>query len=61
MSKTVKLHPVTVIIGLLIFGHFWGVLGMIVSTPLIASAKAIIKFFDEKYNFLNSKEVQYGE
>ena len=61
MSKTVKLHPVTVISGLLIFGHFWGVLGMIVSTPLIASAKAIIKFFDEKYNFLNSKEVQYGE
>ncbi|MEG2311206.1 MAG: AI-2E family transporter, partial [Bacilli bacterium] len=53
MSKTVKLHPVTIIIGLLVFGYFWGIIGMLVSTPLIASIKAIINFFDEKYNFLN--------
>lgn len=59
MSKTVKLHPVTVILGLLVFGHFWGILGMIISTPLIASVKAIVSFFDDKYDFLNlrGKEV----
>ena len=56
MSKTVKLHPVTVILGLLVFGHFWGILGMIISTPLIASVKAIINFFDDKYDFLKLKE-----
>ena len=58
MSKTVKLHPVTVIIGLLIFGHFFGILGMIISTPLIASIKAIINFFNDKYEFLKTNEVK---
>lgn len=29
MSKTMQLHPVTIIIGLLVFGHFFGIVGMI--------------------------------
>lgn len=52
MSKTTKLHPVTIMLGLLVFGYFWGMIGMIVSTPLIASVKAILMYFDEKYNIL---------
>lgn len=52
MSKTTKLHPVTIMLGLLIFAHFWGILGMIVSTPIIASLKSIIMFFDNKYDIL---------
>lgn len=52
MSKTVRLHPVTVILGLLVFGNFMGILGMIISTPLIACMKEIITFFDDKYDFL---------
>lgn len=52
MSKTTKLHPVTIMIGLLIFGHFWGILGMFVSTPIIASCKAIFTYFDDKYNLI---------
>ncbi len=51
MSKTTKLHPVTIIVGLLVFGHFWGVVGMVVSTPIIGSIKAIILFLDEKYGY----------
>lgn len=50
MSKTTKLHPVTIMLGLLVFGHFLGILGMIISTPVIASLKSIIMFFDNKYN-----------
>jgi len=53
MSKSAKLHPVTVIIGLLVFGHFFGVLGMVIATPVIAACKALILFFDEKYDILN--------
>lgn len=53
MSKSTKLHPVTIILGLLIFGHFFGIIGMFVSTPVIAVIKSIYKFFDEKYDFLN--------
>ena len=52
MSKTTKLHPVTIMLGLLIFSHFWGILGMIVSTPIIAALKSILVYFDNKYNIL---------
>lgn len=53
MSKTMKLHPVTIILGLLIFGHFWGMLGMLLATPTIAVLKAIILFLDDKYDILS--------
>lgn len=56
MSRTTKLHPVTIMLGLLVFGHFWGIVGMVVSTPIISAVKAIFQFFDEKYNLLNSEE-----
>ena len=53
MSKTTKLHPVTIMLGLLVFGYFWGILGMVVSTPIIAASKAIIMYLDEKYDILS--------
>lgn len=53
MSKSAKLHPVTVMIGLLVFGHFFGIIGMVIATPVIAACKALILFFDEKYDILN--------
>ena len=53
MSKTTKLNPVTIILGLLVFGYFFGILGMILSTPIIGAIKELINFFDEKYDFLN--------
>ena len=53
MSKTTKLHPVTIITGLLVFGHFFGIIGMVISTPIIAAVKAIFMFFNEKYNIIN--------
>lgn len=56
MSKTTKLHPVTIIMGLLIFGHYWGIIGMVISTPLIAVIKQIYLFFDEKYDFFKTDD-----
>ena len=53
MSKTMKLHPVTIIIGLLVFGHFWGMIGMLLATPTIAVLKSIILFLDDKYDILS--------
>ena len=52
MGKTMKLHPVTIIIGLLVFNHFFGVLGMVLATPTIAICKTIFNFFNEKYGFM---------
>ena len=50
MGHTMKLHPVTIMIGLLLFGHFFGILGMVIATPVIAVLKVFILFIDEKYN-----------
>lgn len=52
MGKTMKLHPVTIMIGLLIFGHFFGILGMIFATPIIAVMKTIFLFFNEKFSIV---------
>ena len=55
MSKTMKLHPVTIMLGLLIFGYFFGIVGMILATPTIALCKVIYRFFAKKYNWFNSE------
>lgn len=52
MGKSMSLHPVTIMIGLLLFGHFFGILGMIVATPLIAICKTIWQYYNEKYALL---------
>lgn len=48
MGHTMKLHPVTIMIGLLIFQHFFGIIGMVVATPVIACLKVLITFINEK-------------
>lgn len=56
MSKTTKLHPVTILLGLLVFGHFFGIIGMLISTPLIAILKTIFKYYDDRYELLKKEE-----
>ncbi len=53
MSKTMKLHPVTIMIGLLIFNNLFGIIGMILATPCIALLKVIWEFIQNKYQILN--------
>ena len=54
MSKTVELHPVTIIIGVLIFGHFFGIIGMILAMPIMSLIKVVYRFFATKYDWFNS-------
>ena len=56
MSKTMKLHPVTIIVGLLVFGYFFGILGMIISTPIISLVKVLFVFINEKYKLIEIEE-----
>lgn len=58
MSKTTKLSPIAIILGLLVFGHFFGILGMVLSTPILGAIKELIMFFDEKYDFLDFTRVE---
>ena len=57
MSKTTKLHPVTIMLGLLIFGYFFGIVGMLLSTPIIAALKTVFKFFDKKYGIIEKNDI----
>jgi predicted PurR-regulated permease PerM len=56
MSKSTKLHPVTIIIGLLVFGYFFGIVGMVLSTPIIGAIKAVFMFFNDKYEMIDYKQ-----
>lgn len=58
MGHTMKLHPVTIILGLLIFQHFFGILGMIIATPAIATIKVVFTFIDEKLHILNKLKLK---
>jgi predicted PurR-regulated permease PerM len=42
LARTVKLHPVTVMLGLLIGGTLAGLVGMLLTVPVIASAKIVL-------------------
>ena len=53
MGHTMHLHPVTIMLGLLIFQHFFGILGMIIATPCIACCKVILKFILEETSYIS--------
>ena len=44
VAKSVNLHPVVVLGGLIVFQLFWGVFGMIIAVPVLAIAKIILKY-----------------
>ena len=50
MGHAMKLHPVTIMASLLIFQHFFGIIGMVVATPVVACFKVIFTFVNEKLN-----------
>lgn len=61
MSKATKLHPVTIICSLLIFGHFFGIIGMILAVPIMSIFKVIWKFLVKKLAFLQEKNAEIVE
>ncbi len=48
MSRASNTHPIAIIIALLVFGHFFGILGMIIATPALTIARVIFEFAREK-------------
>lgn len=53
MGHTMKLHPVTIMLGLLIFQHFFGIIGMVIATPVIACIKVLVTFTNEKLEIID--------
>jgi predicted PurR-regulated permease PerM len=44
MSRAVRLHPLLVILGIVVGGLSFGILGVILATPVIASVKEIVSY-----------------
>lgn len=61
MGHTMKLHPVTIMVGLLIFQHFFGILGMVIATPVIACLKVLTEFINEKLEIFNFEKTKDEE
>lgn len=47
MSKSIKINPIFIIISLIIFGHFFGIFGMLISTPIIVIIKTLYLYNKE--------------
>lgn len=63
IAKSVNLHPVVVICGLLVFGEVFGIAGMILAMPILALAKVYIKYkfginFDQNDERKKSKKLK---
>ena len=53
VGKATDIHPITIVIGLLIFQHYFGIVGMIIATPVIGAIKILFNFFNEKYGLID--------
>ena len=55
MSKSIKISPILIIVGLLVFGRFFGVFGMILATPALAMLKVILTHLEPVLRKCNKK------
>jgi predicted PurR-regulated permease PerM len=56
MSRATQMNPVLIMVWLLIFGYFFGILGMILATPCLAILKVLNSFLIKKFNLFNQKK-----
>ena len=52
VGKATDIHPITIVIGLLVFEHYFGIVGMILATPVIGAIKILFNFFNNKYGLI---------
>lgn len=62
IAKSIKIHPVVVICGLLVFERLFGVIGMVIAMPVIALFKIFIKYqfgvsFDPEEDDIKGKRI----
>ena len=48
MSKSLKISPLFIMIGLIVFSYFFGVFGMLISTPLVSIIKSCYLYYSSK-------------
>lgn len=58
MSKVTNIHPIIIMLSLLLMGYFFGIIGMVVATPLLSICKVFFMHFDKKYDFFGLHHVE---
>ena len=66
ISKSVNLHPVVVISGLIVFQLLFGIVGMLIAMPVLAGIKVYLKYkfnldeyeIEEKYKSIKKKQLE---
>jgi AI-2 transport protein TqsA len=43
MGESLDLHPIVILLGLIFFGMIWGIVGMILATPIVAVLKIVLE------------------
>lgn len=49
MGRSTKMHPVLILLGLTLFASWFGLVGMLISTPILAILRAVIRYYDDMY------------
>lgn len=58
MSKSVRISPLLIIIGLLVFGNLFGIVGMLFSTPLVCIIRVVYLYLGEVREKCRNKKVR---
>jgi len=53
VGKATDMHPITIVVSLIIFEYFFGIIGMIIATPVMGAIKILFNHFNEKYRILD--------
>ncbi len=59
IANTVDLHPMLVLLGVVVFGYFFGFVGMLVAIPSLATSKIILKGLMNGLNRISGDDVVY--
>ena len=58
VGEATDMHPITILIALLIFEYYFGIVGMILSTPVVGAVKILILYFDENYHIIDRLRIR---
>ncbi|MDQ6965723.1 MAG: AI-2E family transporter [Mariprofundaceae bacterium] len=48
-SEVVNLHPIAIIVAILMFGSFWGVLGVFIAIPMAALVRSVLQVMMDRH------------
>jgi len=60
-SEVVNLHPIAIIVAILVFGSFWGVLGVFIAIPMAALVRSVLQVMMDRHEMASPVEAKAGE